>query len=275
MDGKDIKARVTIIDFSCKMEVVKEKLEKIAENTKPKYSFLLTLTGNDSRLERTFEPEISITTGCRYEIAFTSLETYYSIPNIDPSNNSLQISMSGKSWVTLTLEKGCYGLMDLNKEVGRLLKEKGMEGAVKFKANYNTFKCLMNIRAGYAVKFTERGSLRTVLGFDAKIYKTTKQSAKRYESEKTVQILTVNSILVHCDLVGSSYLDGKIAPIIHSFFPLADPGDKIVERPVQYIYLPIASDVIRHMTVWLTDQDQRQLDLRGESLTIKFHLRSC
>ena len=273
MDGKNIKVPSSLEDFSRKMEVVEEKLKKIAEHTKPKSSFLLTLSGHDSRLERTFEPEISVTPGCHYEIAFTSLETYYSIPNINLTNNTLRVARSGQPWITLTLDTGCYGLMDLNAEIGRLLEVEGMRKAVEFKPNYNTFKCVMTIRAGYAVNFTVRGSLRTVLGFEAKSYKS--EMTKRFESEHTVQILTVNSILIHCYLVGASYLNGRRVPVIHSFFPLADPGDKIVERPVQYIYLPIASDVIRHMTVWLTDQDQNYLDLRGESLTIKFHLRSC
>ena len=97
----------------------------------------------------------------------------------------------------------------------------------------------------------------------------------RFISEHTVRILTVNSILVHCNLVDESYLNGRKVPVIHSFFPLADPGNKIVEKPVEYIYLPISSDIIRNLSVWLTDQDQNILDLREETLTIKFHLRLC
>ena len=60
--------------------------------------------------------------------------------------------------------------MDLNAEIGRLLDENGMSGVVKFKANYNTFKCVMILQAGYAVNFNVNGSLRTVLGFEGKIY---------------------------------------------------------------------------------------------------------
>ena len=229
------------------MEKVEEKLEEIVKNTKPKYSFLLTLSGKGARIEKTFEPEISISAGCHYEIAFTSLESYYSISNINESNNNFQIAENGAEWITITLDKGCYGLMDLNAEIGRKLDDLELTKVVQFKANYNTFKCVMIIQGGYTVKFAEK-SLRTVLGFEAKSYKAT-GVIKRFVSEHTVQIMTVNSILVHCDLVGGSYLNGRRAPIIHSFFPLADPGDKIVEKPVEYIYLPISSDVIRHMSV--------------------------
>ena len=256
------------------MEKLEEKLDKIADNTKPKASFLVTLTGVGSRLEKTFEPEISITTGCHYEIAFASLETYYSIPNINRGNNIFQVLRMPSFTMQIEIDTGCYGLMDLNEEIQRKLEEYGEAKAVQFKANYNTFKCTMLIKSGFAVKFSGERSLNTVLGFEKQTYKP-KKGKGRFISKHTVKILTVNSILVHCDLVGASYLNGRRVPVIHSFFPLADPGDKIVEKPTQYIYLPISSDIIRHMTVWLTDQDQNLLDLREETLTVKFHLRSC
>ena len=254
------------------MELVEQRLGKIAQNTEPKNSFLITLSGKGSRLQKTFDPEISISQKCRYEIAFTSLETYFSVPNIDVQNNSFIIKRDGYEH-TVVIPVGCYGLMDLNKEVRRQLADIGMTKGVEFRGNYNTFKCIMLLKNGYTMKFKER-SLRTVLGFEAKSYQAYTVT-KRFESEHTVQILTVNSILVNCDLVGGSYLNGRKVPVIHSFFPSVSPGEKIIERSVEYIYLPVSSDVIRQMSVWLTDQDQKPLNLREESLTIKFHLRSC
>lgn len=257
------------------MDKVEEKLNEIVGNTKSKESFSITLTGQGSRLEKTFEPEISVASGCHYEIAFTSLETYYSMPNINPTNNCIQVSKSGAgTWRNIELDTGCYGLMDINKEVQRQLKENGLTKAVEFIGNYNTFKCVMIIRPGFAVSFAGGRSMHNVLGFEEKTYKAYVKQ-KRFISEHTVKILVINSILVHCDLVGSSYLNGKPVPVIHSFFPLADVGMKIVEKPSQHIYLPVSSDVIRRIAVWLTDQDQNLLDLREETLTVKFHLRSC
>ena len=256
--------------LSIKMEKVEEKLEKIAENTKPKYSFLVTLSGKGSKLEGVFEPEISIDAGCHYEIAFTSLDTFYSMPNINSSNNTLQVARINGSWQTLTVTPGCYGLIKLDEEISRMLEEIGLSRAVHFKANYNTFKCIMIIEAGYKVKF---GSLGSVLGFDDGEYEA--KGRKRVVAKHTVQILPINSILVHCDLAGGSYLNGTMEPIVYSFFPRVEPGEKIIEKPVEYIYLPVSSDIIRRMTVWLTDQNQNLLDLREEELTIRFHLRSC
>jgi hypothetical protein len=257
------------------MDEVERKLGEIVKNTGSKSSFLLTFTGKGSRIEKTFEPEISITPGCHYEIAFTSLETYFSIPNIDTGNNVLTIGKTDEKVLkTIKIEPGCYGLLELNREITRLLKG-NMDNAVSFEPNYSTFKCIMVLKAGYKVDFTKDGSLRPILGFNKKVYKADEKTAKRIESEHIVDIMKVNSIFIHCDLVSGSYVNGVSSPILYSFFPVADPGDKIVEKPAEYIYLPIESDVIRRMTVWLTDQELNPINLREETLTIGLHLKSC
>ena len=254
------------------MENVEKKLNVIAKNTNPKQSFLLTFSGKGASLEHVFEPEISVNDGCHYEIAFTSLDTSYSMPNIDLSNNNFKVGRIGTPLTEITVDPGCYGMMHLNKEISRLLESLGMPKAVKFSANYNTFKCNMIVSAGYMVNFTEH-SMRRVFGFKANKYEAVTQ--KRFVSDYKVQILPINSILVQCNLVGNSYLNGVLAPIVHTFFPRADPGDKIIETPVEYIYLPVASDIIRRISVWLTDQEGNLLNLTEEFVTIRFHLRSC
>ena len=80
--------------------------------------------------------------------------------------------------------------------------------------------------------------------------------------------------MVHCDIIVGSRVNGIESPIIYNFFPNVAPGVKIVSKPLNPIYLPITVDVISHMTCWLTDQDGEPLDLRGEKLTITFHIRA-
>ena len=62
------------------------------------------------------------------------------------------------------------------------------------------------------------------------------------------------------------------APVAYNFFPNAAPGQKILEAPHNLIYLPVTVDVTSTLLVWLTDQYGKLLDLRGEELTIRFHL---
>ena len=73
--------------------------------------------------------------------------------------------------------------------------------------------------------------------------------------------------------ISGSYVNGSTQPTMYSFFPDIFPGNKIIENPHNLLYLPITSDTIHSSTVWLTDQNGNELNLRGETLSIRFHLR--
>ena len=92
-------------------------------------------------------------------------------------------------------------------------------------------------------------------------------------SENRVNILTINSILVNIDIISGSYVNGSTQHIIFSFFPDVSHGYKIIEISHNLLYLPITSDTIHSITIWLTDQNENQLNLRGENLSMRFHLR--
>ena len=85
--------------------------------------------------------------------------------------------------------------------------------------------------------------------------------------------MSVNSILVHCNIIHSSYMRGTQAPIAYNICPNDAPGQKILEAPQNIIYLTVTADVVSTLSVWLMDQHGYLLDLRGEELTLRFHLR--
>ena len=89
-----------------------------------------------------------------------------------------------------------------------------------------------------------------------------------------VNILTINSILlVNIDIISGSYVNGSTQPTIYSFFPDGSTGYKIIENPHNLLYLPITSDTIHSIRIWLIDQNGNELNLRGENLSMRFHLR--
>ena len=108
-----------------------------------------------------------------------------------------------------------------------------------------------------SVSFDVPNSLASVLGFAQRIYGFGRRAS--------------DSILLHCNIIHSTYMHGTKAPVAYNFFPNAAPRHKILELPHNLIYLPIAVDVISTLSVWLTDQHGKLLDLRGEELTIRFH----
>ena len=88
-----------------------------------------------------------------------------------------------------------------------------------------------------------------------------------------VNILTINRILVSIDIISGSYVNGFTQTTIYSFFPHVSLGYKIIENHHNLRYLPITADTIHSITIWLTDQNGNELNLRGESLSMRFHLR--
>ena len=57
--------------------------------------------------------------------------------------------------------------------------------------------------------------------------------------------------------------------------PFFSPGYKIIESPVNFVYLPITLDTIDSLNVTITDQDDHLLNLRNEKLKIRFHIREA
>ena len=220
-------------------------------------------SGKNSIISTDFAPTLELDKP--YEIALQSLETYYSFPNIDEKNNKIHITLDGVTWYDLTFAVGCYEHKDINKELQRMLEViGGKKTDITLKPNKNTFQTIMIITDNVLVDFRTPNSIRTVLGFDAAVY-----GKGRHLSEHTVNIMRVNSIFVPTNVIGSQ------SPVIYSFFPDIPPGGKIIVQPRVLIYLPVSLSVISRLTSWLTDQNNEPLNLRGEELTIKFHLRPC
>jgi hypothetical protein len=244
-----------------------ENVKQIAKNTSPKDSKQLTVTDNKSEFTVEYSCPIHLDNDKQYEIALINLETYYSFPNITEKNNKLKY-YNGGTWKTITIPTGAYEIEAIDKLIKLNLKRNGdKETGIKLLANVNTLQSILDLEPGYKVDFTLANSLNTVLGFENKIYEGI------HESERVVDILQVNAILVHLNIIKDSYLNGNTTPVIYSFFPDTEPGRKIIENPVKPVYLPIGLNVLSTLHFRITDQDDNLLDLRGERITMRFHIR--
>ena len=155
---------------------------------------------------------------------------------------------------------------DKNAEIIRM---RGGNSGIPILPNVNTLQCILNVvGAKLKVSFDIPNSLASVLGFNRSTY-----GVGHHASEQLVNIMSVNSILVYCNIFHSAYMRGAQAPVVYNFFPNAAPGQKILEAPSNLIYLPVTVDVILTLSVWLTDQHGKPLDLCEEEWTIRFYLR--
>jgi hypothetical protein len=98
-------------------------LKQIARNTMPKDSFQLILSGNSSEFTIRNEAPIKLDRDSRYEVALVNLETYYSFPNIDATNNVFRYSPdNGQTWHDILIPEGSYEIDDISKCIERVRK---------------------------------------------------------------------------------------------------------------------------------------------------------
>ena len=71
-----------------------------------------------------FKPPIQLDKKKDYEIALINLETYYSFPNIDRSNNCFSYSPGANApWVDIIISKGSYHVEDINDFIQREMEK--------------------------------------------------------------------------------------------------------------------------------------------------------
>lgn len=92
-------------------------------------------------------------------------------------------------------------------------------------------------------------------------------------SDLYVDINRVNTIRIECNIIGGSYINNQQAHILHEFSIKVSPGYKIIEVPLNVIYLPVNVERLTSLILKLTDQDGNLLNFRGENITIRLHLK--
>ena len=104
-----------------KMEV---SLAKIAQNTDPKGSRQIVVSNNMTRFITKFNPPIYLDKETKYEMALVNLETYYSFPNIDNTNNYFRYSPDrGASWFEIYIPSGSYQITAINDTVQQKMRQ--------------------------------------------------------------------------------------------------------------------------------------------------------
>jgi|SRR5579872_494375 len=236
----------------------------------------LTLSSNSTDYTTWLEGPILLESDKEYEVAFLSLHTYNSLPNITEANNKFRYSNDGGGiWKTITFPKNAYEFDEINDVIQREMKSNGDYDNTNDKCyihiDHFKFKAILSIsNENYVVDFGVENSISSTLGFTNE-----KLSYGIHQAPNIVDIEKVNSILVHCDIALGSYLNSKKSQVIHTFTQKVSPGYKVVERPSpELIFLPVVRrPQISSIRLWLTDQDNKPIDLMGERLTIVILIR--
>jgi hypothetical protein len=205
-----------------------------------------------------------------YEVALIKATVWYSWFNIASyyNNNSFKY-FNGTEWKDVEIPDGNYSLDELNKFIQRILIQNADDpDLICFIPNYSTLRLIISLKPSVQMNL-KFGTLHEVLGYEKTI--VTESS----EGSKTVDITRgVNSILIHCSLISSSYNNGVTSDILYSFLPDKPPGNLLDISPNTPIYLPINEICqIKSIRMRITDQQNRPVRLNGEHATYLLHFR--
>lgn len=226
-------------------------------------------------------PPIRLDPNKKYEVALLSINLYNSIPNITEENNKLKYSSDeGKTWKIITINKGCYELQAINDKIQEVMIINGdydknnHDFYVSLTTNSQQLKSVLNItNKSYLVSFDIENSIGPTLGFEKS--RLVHLHAGNNMSENIVDITKVNLVLVNVDIISGSYVEGFQSPAIYSFDPYkVAPGYKLDEKPnPSLIFYPVNRLNINDIRIWLTDQNNKSIDLQGERVTVKLYIR--
>jgi hypothetical protein len=241
-------------------------------------STTLILTGNTTDFTTTLSPSIRLNPNKKYEAALLSINLFNTIPNITEENNKFKYSTdNGIIWKVFSLNIGAYEIIGINDEIQRQLTMNGdydvtnNEHYITITTKIAESKCIINItNQNYRVDFGIENSIGSTLGFQPVVI-----SQKYNISQEIVDITKINSVLVNTDIISGSYVNQTQSPAIYSFDPnIVSPGYKINECPnPSLIYYPVNRTDINSIRIWLTDQTNKLINLRGERVTVRLHIR--
>ena len=179
--------------------------------------------------------------------------------------------------MNIELYTGSYELSAINNEIQRLMAINGYCDQttdnpyyITISANLSELKSIVHISNNfYKIDFSVPISISSVLGFTNEI-----MSMWYNESPNIVNIIQANLILVNLDIISGSHVNGSASPTIYCFYPNVSPGYTIVERPSpSLVFYPVSRNEINSMRVWLTNQNNKKIDLRGEQITVRICIR--
>ena len=136
-----------------------------------------------------------------------------------------------------------------------------------------------NLKINQTLIITERSFFYTILGFTQSrsyplddIGSHYQIIAGSYESNKPINIISIDKIHLKCDCIQGSIVNGIREPILYSFALSSPPGHKIYKEPRVKLFKKINKSILSHITFYFEDDDRKPVDFNGETINFTCQL---
>ena len=176
------------------------------------------------------------------------------------------------NFVTYELVPGIYRYRDMAEALYYILESEypSSGSEILIRLDDITRKTKLVVRSGIiAIRFDEKSFFSTILGFtpgwDYKHY-------NQYFSQKIVNLSNTNKIHLKCDAIDGSVVNGVRQPILYSFVLDKPAGYKIFSEPETIHYKKINKSVLNTIRFYLEDDNNKEVDFNGETLTFTLQM---
>ncbi|KAL4084541.1 hypothetical protein QTP88_027489 [Uroleucon formosanum] len=155
--------------------------------------------------------------------------------------------------------EGCYEVEDIKQRVKKQIDVYNSKNftdlTFDITVDPNDFRS--SIKCNGILHFEIPYSIAPVFGFEKRLYKPYIETLR---SEKAVNLNTINSIKVMCNIAQGSFSNRLQSHSIYEFFPSERTESKVIQSPPNLIYYKLNKTDIDSITVQLVDQDHNPID---------------
>ena len=255
------------------MELSNKTLDQIAFNTRAKIEEHMLIVMDKSIHELTLDEQLQ-TNNKQFKIAITFLTGYNGIFNITDANNKFYYVTPEKMIVDIVIPNGAYELEAIDLEIKRLMVLNGDSDGETFpftiKPYFTTQGSIIEIEDGWEIDFTYAGTIRNILGFDARVV-----NGNYNLSDHPVDIISFDNIFVECDIAQGMIINGKRTRVIHNFTMDVNPGYKYIEKfrgGIMWFMMEIKG-FISAINFKLRNENGDVVSFNGQSVTFRLSIK--
>ena len=189
-------------------------------------------------------------------IALANLGIYYTWKNVKSDYNNNKFKISAPTWNdTFDAPDSSYSISALQNYFEYIIKKHETitdVSPVLIYANEINNRIVFKIKSGYKLELLPKETMK-LLGSSSDTTDGDKNS------ELVTKLESVDLVLVHCNVVNSSYQ--QASKVLFTFAPNKKYGQLITISPETLILLKTVNTEFSFIEIWFTDQDNRLLEI--------------
>lgn len=241
-------------------------------------AFQISLTSKESEIRREYNPE-GIPLQGAYEVGLKHFAFWNTVYNITSENNVLILVDPSPYFDSTTnmiqpsrryevhIEPGYYEIDDFLTafhELEIVIRSNTAMSLVKRKLK-------IKIKSLWQVEFSSPSNIGKLLGFSQDRIITPN---KVEYSDKPVNLFSINTVKVHCNLIRANIEDLKRTNVLYDFpLDFTKVGNKIIKEPNPICYFTVNTSIIYELVVRITDQDNKLINFLGEEINLTLDFR--